>query len=98
VPPRRPAGRRGRLRQVPYAIVVLGALTSLALTRDHAVGIRGGTLALGGILLVTAVARLVLPERRAGLLVTRRRLVDVPIIGLLGLSLLVAGLVLPPQP
>jgi hypothetical protein len=94
---RRAAASRGRAAQLPYWIAVAGMLAALALTRERALGIRGGTLALAGILLAAAVARLVLPERRAGLLVTRRRLVDVPILAALGVGLLVAGLVLPAQ-
>jgi Protein of unknown function (DUF3017) len=46
-------------------------------------------------LLVAAVARLVLPERLAGMLSSRRRLLDVAIFGVLGIGLLVAGLVVP---
>jgi hypothetical protein len=48
-------------------------------------------------LLVAAAARLVLPERRAGLLASRRRLPDVAAFSILGLALLAAGLVLPAQ-
>ncbi|HEY7144522.1 MAG TPA: DUF3017 domain-containing protein [Streptosporangiaceae bacterium] len=94
----RAAGRRVRGRQLPYWIAVAGVVAALALTRERAFGVRGGTLALAGILLAAALARLVLPERRAGMLVTRRRLVDVPILTALGVGLLVAGLVLPLQP
>jgi len=42
-----------------------------------------------------AFARLVLPQTRGGLLVSRRRLVDVVVLGALAVGLLVAGLVLP---
>jgi Protein of unknown function (DUF3017) len=95
---RRAAARRNRGRQVPYWIAVIGMVVALALTREHAFGVRGGTLALAGIVLAAALARLALPERRAGMLVSRRRLVDVPILTALGVGLLVAGLVLPAQP
>jgi len=57
--------------------------------------VRSGTLVLAGGLLIAAMARLVLPERRAGLLSSRRRLLDVAILGALGIGLLVAGLVVP---
>ena len=43
----------------------------------------------------TALARLVLPERRAGMLASRRRLIDVTALAVLATGLLVAGLVLP---
>jgi hypothetical protein len=88
---------RSRAAQLPYWIVLAGTAVALALTRERALGIRGGTLALAGILLAAALARLALPERRAGLLVSRRRLVDVPILAALGVGLLVASLVLPAQ-
>jgi hypothetical protein len=59
--------------------------------------VKGGTLAVAGILLAAAVARLVLPERRAGMLASRRRLADVAAFTVLGVALLVAGLVFPAQ-
>jgi hypothetical protein len=49
------------------------------------------------MVLAAALARIVLPERRAGMLVSRRRLVDVAVLAALGTGLLVAALVLPPQ-
>jgi hypothetical protein len=52
-------------------------------------------LAVAGIVLIGALARLVLPERSAGMLASRRRLADVAVLGALGVGLLVAGLVLP---
>ena len=58
---------------------------------------RAGTLAVAGLLIAAAVARLVLPEHRAGMLVSRRRLADVAVLSGLGVALLVAGLVLPAQ-
>lgn len=91
-----PAGRR-RVNQVPYWITVTGVVGALVLMRGHALSIKGGTLAVAGIVLAAAFARLVLPERRAGMLVSRRRLVDVPFLTALGAGLLIAGLVLPPQ-
>jgi hypothetical protein len=59
--------------------------------------VRGGVLAVAVTMLLAAAARLVLPERRAGLLASRRRLADVATYSILGLALLVAGLVLPAQ-
>jgi hypothetical protein len=52
-------------------------------------------LVLAGVLLAAAVARLALPDRRAGLLASRRRLSDVAAFAALGLGLLVAGLFFP---
>jgi hypothetical protein len=39
------------------------------------------------------VARLVLPESKAGMLSSRRRLVDAAVLATLGVGLLVAGLI-----
>jgi hypothetical protein len=48
-------------------------------------------------MLAAALVRLALPEHRAGMLVSRRRLADVAALAAFGVGLLVAGLVLPPQ-
>jgi hypothetical protein len=56
---------------------------------------RGGTLEIAGVLLAAAVARLMLPDRRAGMLRSRRRLADVAAFAVLGIGLLVAGLFFP---
>jgi hypothetical protein len=86
-----------RPEQVPYWLALSGVVLLLVLMGERAVSIRGGTLAVAGIVLAAALARMVLPERRAGMLVSRRRLVDVAVLTALGAGLLVAGLVLPPQ-
>jgi hypothetical protein len=94
------AGEPARSRwldQLPYAIALCGLAASLIWVLQGGQGIRGGTLAVAGTLLATALARLALPERRAGLLVSRRRLLDVAVLAAFGVGLLVAGLVLPPQ-
>jgi hypothetical protein len=57
--------------------------------------VRAGTVTVAGALFVAALARLVLPERRAGMLASRRRFVDVTALAVLATGLLVAGLVLP---
>jgi hypothetical protein len=49
-------------------------------------------LALAGAMFVAALARLALPEGRAGLLVSRKRCTDVVTLAALGAGLLVAGL------
>jgi hypothetical protein len=48
---------------------------------------------MAGALLVGALARLVLPEGKAGMLSSRRRLVDVVVLATLGMGLLIAGLI-----
>jgi Protein of unknown function (DUF3017) len=89
--------RRRRPAQFPYWIIACCVALALASTRLGGDSVRGGTLAVAGILLAGALARLVLPERSAGMLVSRRRLADVAVLGALGAGLLVAGLVLPAQ-
>jgi Protein of unknown function (DUF3017) len=56
---------------------------------------RGGTLALAGVMFAAALARLALPESRAGLLASRKRRTDVVTLAALATGLLVAGLLLP---
>jgi tetrahydromethanopterin S-methyltransferase subunit F len=46
-------------------------------------------------MLIGALARLVLPEERAGMLASRRRFIDVVTLAGLAIGLLVAGLLLP---
>jgi hypothetical protein len=94
--PRRAAGR-ARWRQLPYAIVLGALVLALVWMRQSGQNVKGGTLAVAGILFAAALARLVLPERRAGMLVSRRRLADVAVLTALGIGLLVAGLMLPAQ-
>jgi len=87
-------GRRW-LGQLPYLIVLCGTGLSLLTMRQGEQDVRSGTLELAGVLLVAALARLLLPERRVGLLGSRRRLADVVALAVLGLGLLTAGLVFP---
>jgi Protein of unknown function (DUF3017) len=85
---------RGWWQHIPYAIVLCGVALALAWMRGNGQNVKGGTLAVAGILFAAALARLALPERRAGMLVSRRRLADVAVLAALGTGLLVAGLVL----
>ena len=88
--------RPSRAAQLPYLLVL--AITIGALAWMWQGGIeraRDGTLALAGAMFIGALARLVLPEARAGMLASRRRLVDVTCLAALAIGLLVAGLVLP---
>ena len=50
-------------------------------------------MVIAGALLAGSLARLVLPEGKAGMLGSRRRIVDVGVLGVLGIGLLVAGLI-----
>jgi hypothetical protein len=96
-PRRAAAPGRQRWRQLPYAIVLCGLALALVWMRQSGQDVRGGTLAVAGILFAAALARLALPERRAGMLASRRRLADVAVLTALGTGLLVAGLLLPAQ-
>jgi hypothetical protein len=79
---------------LPYLIVLACAAGSLAVIGLGAQYARSGTLVFAGVLLMAATARLTLPDRRAGMLSSRRKLVDVAIFAILGAGSLVAGLVI----
>jgi hypothetical protein len=85
----------GHYPQILYAAVLVGVAIGLAIIRQGVQLVPSGTLVLGGVLFLAALARLTLSERRAGLLAVRRRALDVAILGLLGTGLLVAGFVVP---
>jgi len=84
---------RRRFAQLPYALVLAGIVIGLAIMRSGAQAVRGGTLVIAGALLAGSLTRLVLPEGRAGLLGSRRRLVDVALLTTFGVGLLIAGLI-----
>jgi hypothetical protein len=89
---------RGRVEhqkavQLPYAIVLAGVVAGLVLMQVAKDAVRGGTFVIAGALLAASLTRLVLPEGRAGLLGSRRRLVDVALLTVLGAGLLTAGLI-----
>jgi hypothetical protein len=100
-PRARPSSRRARRArsargaQLPYAIVLAGAIGGVAWMWQGQQHVRAGTLTVAGALFVAALARLVLPADRAGLLANRRRFIDVTALAVLAIGLLVAGLVLP---
>jgi hypothetical protein len=90
-----PARGGSWLAQVPFAVVVIGVAAGLLWMRGDQRDVRSGTLVMAGVLLAGAAARLGLPERRAGLLGSRRRLADAAAFAALGVGLLVAGLIFP---
>lgn len=102
---RRPAVR-GRSRpggagwwaSLPYLLVLATAGAGLWWAWQSAQRVRGGTVAVAGALFVAALARLVLPEKWAGMLVSRKRFTDVVTLAALAAGLLIAGLVLPASP
>src|SRR5258708_33783780 len=91
-------GRRGheeqdhagqsRVGQLPYLAVMVGVGIALLIISQGVRLVGSGTWVFAGVLLIAAMARLVLPERRAGLLSSRGGLLDVGILGPLGHGLL----------
>ena len=94
----RPPDTRQRWQNLPYAIAICCLALTLVWIRQNGQNVRGGTLAVAGVLFAAALTRLALPERQAGMLASRRRLTDVAVLAALGTGLLVAGLLLPAQP
>jgi len=86
---------QSRWAQLPYAVVLAGMVGGLALMWLGSRQVKAGTVTVASALLVAAAARLVLPERRAGLLVSRRRLADVMVLVSLGTCLMLTALLLP---
>ena len=105
MPPVRSSGAPGgaRARQasaarggwLPYLFALgcaLGGLAWMWVGGAHAA--KRGTLALAGAMFIAALARLVLPESRIGMLASRKRFMDVVTLAALGSGLLAAGLLL----
>jgi len=81
------------MAQLPYALVLAGTAAGLVLMQVAKDAVRSGTLVIAGALLAGSLTRLTLPGGRAGLLGSRRRLVDVALLTALGAGLLIAGLI-----
>jgi Protein of unknown function (DUF3017) len=79
------------LTQIPYCVVLAGLVAGLVTVRGGGQAVKSGTLVIAGALLAGALIRLVLPDGRAGMLASRRRLADVAVLAALGVGLLVAG-------
>jgi hypothetical protein len=89
-------GRGGAGGWLPYLFIVAGvAVVCIWLWVGGDNAAKGGTLALAGLMFAAALARLVLPESRAGLLASRKRRTDVVTLAALATGLLAAGLLLP---
>jgi Protein of unknown function (DUF3017) len=83
-------------RNVAYGVVVAGVVGGLGWMWLGSRQVKAGMVVVAGALIFAAVARLVLPERGAGLLVSRRRVPDVLILVFLGTCIMSLALVLPP--
>jgi Protein of unknown function (DUF3017) len=92
-------GEATRAGWLPYLVVVACIAFGLAwMWAGGAHAAKGGTLALAGATFVAALARLVLPESRIGMLASRKRSIDVVTLTALGAGLLTAGLMLSMSP
>jgi hypothetical protein len=87
------ASRHRLTAQLPYGLVLAGVAVGLLIIRGGGQAVRGGTLVIAGALLAGSAIRLALPEGRAGLLGSRRRLADGAVLAALGAGLLIAGLI-----
>jgi Protein of unknown function (DUF3017) len=83
------------LAWLPYLIVLAGAVTGLFVAWQGSRYAGQGAAVVGGALLVAAVARLALPPRYAGLLVSRSKVQDVAGFAVLGAAVLVVAVSLP---
>jgi hypothetical protein len=86
---------RPALAWLPYLIVLAGALTGLAVAWLNSLRTGPGAGVVGVALLVAALARLVLPPRYAGLLVSRSKAMDVAGFAVLGIAVLAVAASLP---
>jgi DUF3017 family protein len=85
----------GVLAWVPYLVVLAGAGAGMfVVAQGPAVAIRG-TAVLGGTLLAAALTRLLLPNRFAGVLASRRKASDVLAFAVFGAAVLAVALSLP---
>jgi hypothetical protein len=88
--------RTPRWANLPYAIVLAATAGGLAwVALGDLRHVQAGMLTVASALLAAAVLRLALPERAAGLLVSRRRVLDVLTLASLGAGIMAAVLVLP---
>jgi hypothetical protein len=92
-PSARPAAQV--LAWLPYLIVLAGVAVGLYVTWRGSQQAGRGAAVVGGALLVAAAARLVLPRRHAGLLVTRGKALDVAAFAVLGAAVLGVAVSLP---
>jgi len=85
----------GFLAWVPYLVVLAGTAAGLAVVAQGSAYALRGIAVLGGTLLAAALARLLLPNRFAGLLASRRKTSDVLAFAVLGAAVLAVALSLP---
>jgi len=79
----------------PYLIIMAGVAVGLFVAGQGSTYASRGAYISGGTLLLAALARLVLPQRRVGLLASRSKVIDVLAFSVLGGGVLALGLLLP---
>ena len=87
--------RPSKLAWLPYLIVLAGAATGMLIAWQGSKYVGRGAALIGASLLVGALARLILPERYAGLLASRRKASDVLGFAVFGAAVLAVAISLP---
>ena len=87
--------RPSKLAWLPYLIVLAGAATGMLIAWQGSKYAGRGAALIGASLLVGALARLILPERYAGLLASRRKATDVLGFAVFGAAVLAVAIALP---
>jgi hypothetical protein len=87
--------RPSKLAWLPYLIVLAGAATGMLIAWQGSKYVGRGAALIGASLLVGALARLILPERYAGLLASRRKASDVLGFAVFGAAVLAVAIALP---
>jgi hypothetical protein len=89
----RQAEPAGRVHEWPLAVVLVVVAVGLAVTsRGY---FRTGSVVVGAGVLLAATLRALLPERRAGLLVVRHRVLDVVLMTVIGVAVVVLAVIVP---
>jgi Protein of unknown function (DUF3017) len=88
-------GRAGALAWLPYLIVLAGAAAGMFVIWQGSKYAGRGAALIGASLLAGALARLILPARYAGLLVSRRKASDVLALAAFGAAVLAVAISLP---
>ncbi|HET9968915.1 MAG TPA: DUF3017 domain-containing protein [Streptosporangiaceae bacterium] len=85
----------GVLAWLPYLVILAAAAVAMFIVSKGSAYALRGIAVLGGTLLAAALARLLLPNRFAGLLASRRKASDVLAFAVLGAAVLAVALSLP---
>lgn len=81
----------------PWPLLVVLAAVLIGVAYAATGHWRRAALMVAGALVMGAGLRLVLPPRTAGLLVVRRRWIDVAVMAVIGISIGLVAFVVPPQ-